>query len=276
MSLLHDSLFLKKVPLVKAISGRQELDEEAAGVAGNEQVELAQLHFPFIAPLSPGRWQQGRREERERRWKGLKIQEDALSRELLPEWDWTELPLISHIFKGGPDCSRSRNEPGFFCHVSDSFALVCHPVLTRVLLRSDAEAGFHPPGHLEQGCKWDCAAAGVCEWKQRLFWDQLQHQVYFYVGLLNRMLFSRLLLNTLFLGVLLWSTDDLTLSCKLSGCVWRWDEGCAVIQAEWCTPTECMQRRNRGKVTFFIQRTLKIPLVGFSLPVTFALAAVAA
>lgn len=31
------------------------LDEEAAGGAGNEQVELARLRFPFIAPLSPGR-----------------------------------------------------------------------------------------------------------------------------------------------------------------------------------------------------------------------------
>lgn len=39
----------KKVPLVTAVSDRHELDEGAAGVAGNEQVELARL------PLSPGR-----------------------------------------------------------------------------------------------------------------------------------------------------------------------------------------------------------------------------
>lgn len=108
MSLPHDVLFLKKkVPLVTNGHG---LDEEAAGVAGNEQVELVRLWFPSIAPfvlfvlfylfstryyeyttVQGGNLVLGGDKARERREKVKRtgdpkeMHQDAPSRELLPE-----------------------------------------------------------------------------------------------------------------------------------------------------------------------------------------------
>lgn len=98
MSLPLDFLFLKKVPLVtaqRAISDRHVLDEEAAGVAGNDQVELVWLWFPSIAPLSPGRQQHGRTEGRGRVKKTEdSMHPDAPSPEVLSELDWPDHPFI--------------------------------------------------------------------------------------------------------------------------------------------------------------------------------------
>lgn len=55
MSHPRDVLYPEKVPLVMVISDGHRLDEEVAGVAGNQQVEPAQLWVLSVSPLSPKR-----------------------------------------------------------------------------------------------------------------------------------------------------------------------------------------------------------------------------